>query len=124
MDPVLKYDRHLSEMAGVFFGSGLLMIDFFQPDNFQTLASFIMWTVGGTCLVVCGLASWTLIYIIKISGDMAEANTLVKTIADSLSDFKQENERDHEKFDTRLTKGEDVNQEQWLAIQSLQNGNC
>ena len=100
------------------------MVDFFQPDNFQTLASFIMWAVGGTCLLVCGLASWTLVYIIKIAGNMAEANAYAKSIDASLSEFKQENERDHEHLHNRITKVEDGHVEQALAIQNLQKGNC
>lgn len=100
------------------------MIDFFQPDNFQTLSSYIMWTVGGTCLLITGLAAWTLVYIIKISGDMAEANAIAKLISGSLSEFKQENERDHEHLHNRITKVEDGHNEQALAIQNLQKGSC
>lgn len=100
------------------------MIDFFQPDNFQTLASFVMWAVGGTCLVVCGLASWTLIYIINIAGNMSATKTSCQAIAKSLSEFKQENEQDHKGLHERITRVEDVNQEQGLAIHSLQKRSC
>ncbi len=100
------------------------MIDFFQPDNFQTLASFVMWTVGGMCVVVCGLFSWVVRYIIHISGEVAETKVLCKSIAVSLGEIKRKNEQDHKDLHGRITKVEDVNHEQGLLIHGLQKGNC
>lgn len=116
---------HLSNGRCFFIGaSDVGMIDFFQPDNFQTLSQFVMWTVGGTCLLVSGLASWTLIYIINIAGNMAETKASCQLIAASLSEFKQENEQDHLALHGRITKVEEVNHDQGLAIHSLQKGSC
>lgn len=100
------------------------MGDYLSPDNFQTLAAVIIAIVSGFCLVVSGLAAWTLKYIVDIARDMAITKTSCQSIDKSLTEFKQENGQDHKELHGRITKVEDVNHEQGLLIHGLQKGNC
>lgn len=83
-----------------------------------------MWLIGGTCVLIIGIAAGTLKYIIDIAGDMAETKSSCHSIADSLSEFKQENERDHSALHVRIDGVKGVQEGHALAINTLQNGSC
>lgn len=129
---ILIYHSHLFNGRCFFIGaSDVGMIDFFQPDNFQTLAMIVIAIASGTCVVVSGLASWTLVYIIGIARDMAATKTSCQAMAASLAEFKQENEHDHEGLHTRVTGVEKAQVlqgatlvEHGINIQNLQKGSC
>lgn len=100
------------------------MIDFFQPDNFQTLASIVMWAIGGFGLLITGIAGWTLAYIIQIAKNMAETKAYCHSIDRSLGEFKHENERDHDGFGKKITDLQETQVQHGMTIQNLQKGSC
>lgn len=99
-------------------------MDFLTPSNLQVLATIIITIVSGFCLVVSGLAAWTLKYIIDIARDMAITKTSCQSIDKSLEQFKQENERDHEHIHDRVTEVEKTQVELGFAVHGLQKGGC
>lgn len=99
-------------------------MNFLSPDNFQTLATIIITIVSGFCLVVSGLAAWTLKYIIDIARDMAVTKTSCQSIDKSLTEFKRENERDHEHMQDRIADVEKSQVDLGYTVHGLQKGNC
>lgn len=101
------------------------MFEKLGPDEWKMIIGWGLSAIGGICLVVLGIAGWTLKYIIDVARNTA-------AMAAAFTAYKNENDSEHEHIHEKLKSlGDDVKSlsaahtEHSLQIRDLQNGrNC
>lgn len=107
------------------------MFNQFGPEEWRQFAGIIISLIGAVCVLVLGIAAWTLRYIIRVEGNTSATKTACSSIDKSLTTFQTQNEQDHRDLHIRIDQVEDAQNtlsqtvvQQGTEIDFLKRGNC